>query len=318
LTRLVDDLLDVSRITSGKIELRWGPVALGPIVAAAVEAASPSVAAGSHTLRLDVPEEPIYVDADSVRIAQAITNLLNNSAKYTPEGGSIALEVRREAADTVILVRDSGRGIPADELPGVFDMFRQLHRTDRCQGGPGIGLALVKRIVEMHGGSIEARSGGVGAGAEFVMRLPNCHSAGVNRTGPAEPTPAGRRRLHVLIVDDNGDLAEMLALVVETAGHTVRTVVDGPSAVAAALSYRPNVVLLDIGLPGMRGIEVAKELRQHPETAATRLVALTGWGQADDRRETADAGFDHHLTKPADPQQVEELLEVIAESATRL
>ena len=334
LTRLVDDLLDVSRISGGRIELRREQATLRSILTAATEAASPAILAGRHTLTTAVPDEPIWIHADPARIAQVVTNLLNNSATYTPGGGQIALEAGREDGHAVIRVRDNGIGLPAEAVPTLFEMFRQVSRPDKTPGGLGIGLAISRRLVEMHDGSIEALSTGVGQGSEFVVRLPVAANAGPDapaNAGPDAPANAGPdapaaavggvparvRRLKVLVVDDNADLVEMLGAVIECAGHEVRTALDGPSAIAAAVASRPDVVLLDLGMPGMGGIEVARELRRRPELAGVRLVALTGWGQADDRRRTEEAGFDHHLTKPTDPQQLERLLAQFAEELSQ-
>ena len=313
LARLVDDLLDVSRITRGTIDLQREDVTLASILTPAIEAASPALATARHTLKIAVAEEPVWLHADAARLTQVVTNLLNNSAKFTPRGGGITLEAGPEDGQAVIRVRDSGMGIPADALPTIFEMFHQVNGPDRSQGGLGIGLALVKRLVEMHGGRIEVHSEGVGHGAEFVVRLPV--ATDVNPTvgdRPSVTVPSAGRRLKVLIVDDNADLVEMLATVVGSLGHDVRKALDGQSAISAARSYRPDVVLLDLGLPVMSGIEVARELRQHPETAHVQLVAVTGWGQSEDRRQTSEAGFDHHLTKPTDPRVLEQLLATFA------
>ena len=264
---------------------------------------------------MPVADEPIWLHVDSARIAQVITNLLNNSAAYTPPGGQITLGVERDDDHVVIRVRDNGIGIPPEALPTLFEMFRQVAPSDRPQGGGlGIGLALARRLVEMHGGRIEAHSEGIGQGSEFVVRLPmvTATSIGDAVTTPQGGTPATGRRLKVLVVDDNADLVEMLAVAVECAGHDVRTALDGRTAISAALSYRPDVMLLDLGMPLMGGLEVARELRQHPEMANLRLVAVTGWGQVEDRRRTQEAGFDHHLTKPTDPQKMQDLLTQIA------
>jgi PAS domain S-box-containing protein len=312
LTRLVDDLLDVSRITRGKIELRREHVTVGSAVTAAAEAASPAIVTARHRLRIVVPEEPIWLFADAARISQVITNLLTNSAKYTPRGGEITVSAERDGGHAVIRVVDNGIGIPHEALPTIFNMFTQVTGADRAQGGLGIGLALVHQLVEMHGGTVEARSAGPGQGAELIVRLPVAHDVRAAKPGEGEPRQAHGARLRVLVVDDNADLVDMLALAVESAGHEVRKALDGPSAVSAALSYRPQVVLLDLGLPVMSGIEVARELKRHPETAAARLVALTGWGQAEDHRMTREAGFEHHLTKPTEPRSLQHLLARIA------
>jgi PAS domain S-box-containing protein len=308
LTRLVDDLLDVSRITRGQIDLKREYVNVATVLSEAVESASPAIAAARHTLKMAVTDEPIWLHADPARLAQVVTNLLNNSAKYTPRGGEIRVEARQDDGHAIISVRDTGIGIPEHALSTLFEMFRQVDHPNKSQGGLGIGLALSKRLIEMHGGSIEARSAGAGHGAEFVVRLP---VAGVEQGQAIEQRvapSAGGRRLKVLVVDDNADLVDMLALVVSGLGHDVRKALDGQSAVSAARSYRPDVVLLDLGLPAMSGMDVARELRRHKETADARLVALTGWGQAEDRRQTEEAGFDHHLTKPTDPATLAELL----------
>lgn len=308
MARLVDDLLDVSRITRGKIELRREVVTLGALVSAAIEAASPAISAARHRLQSTVTEAPVWLDADPARIAQVITNLLNNSAKYTPRGGQISVEAGRDGVQAVIRVRDNGMGIPKESLATIFEMFRQIDGPGRSQGGLGIGLALARQLVEMHGGTIQAFSAGPGRGAEFVVRLPMARDPSVFTGGEARATTVSARRLKVLVVDDNADLVEMLTAVITGLGHEVRKAHDGQTALAAALSFRPDVVLLDLGLPLMGGIQVARELRRRPETSDVRLVALTGWGQAEDRRDTSEAGFDYHLTKPTDPKILERLL----------
>jgi len=308
LVRLVDDLLDVSRITRGQIELRREPVTLESIVTRAVENASPLIEAARHALNVRVPGEVVWMDVDPDRVSQIITNLLTNAAKYTPVGGEIALEARRDDHQAVIRVRDNGIGVPPEALPTLFDMFYQVDRRDRSPAGLGIGLALAKRLTEMHGGTIEAHSAGIGQGAEFVVRLPLAQQVRPREVEQPATVPVAGRRLKVLIVDDNPDLVEMLAIVVGAAGHDVRTALDGPGALSAARTYRPDVVLLDLGLPGLSGLDVARELRRDPDTANARLVALTGLGQEEDRRRTREAGFDHHLTKPTEPDELERLL----------
>ena len=314
LTRLVDDLLDVSRITAGKIELRPERVTLSAVLSAAVEAASPAIAVAQHSLEVSIPDAPIWLSVDAARVSQAVTNLLNNSAKYTPKGGRIRLVATADEGHAVIRVLDNGVGIAADNLPAVFEMFHQGSGGRRSQGGLGVGLALTKRLVELQGGTVEAHSAGEKKGAEFMIRLPLAVTArpAVQRQAPA---PSGTRTcLRVLVVDDNVDFVDILALVLETDGHQVRKAFDGPSAVSAALEFQPHVILLDVGMPGMSGMEVASQLRRHGELAGARIVALTGWGQAEDRRRTAEAGFDEHLTKPADPRQIQRILDKVAQS----
>ena len=312
LTRLVDDLLDVSRITRGRIELRQETVTIGSILAAAIETASPAIASGQHTLTTATPDEPIWVCVDPGRLSQAVTNLLRNSATYTPDGGQIHLEARCEDGQAVVRVRDNGIGITPEALPTVFEMFRPARRADRPRGGLGIGLAFTRQLIELHGGTITAHSAGVGQGAEFVIRLPVAVNATREDTGVAEAdTQVIGTSLKVLAVDDNADFVELLATLVRLAGHDVRTAADGTSAVAAAMDYRPDVVLLDLGLPDMTGLEVARELRRRPETAASHLVAVTGWGQPEDRHQTQLAGFDAHLTKPTEPATVLQLLSAV-------
>jgi signal transduction histidine kinase len=302
LVRLVDDLLDVSRITRGKVELRKQAVDLAEAATRAVESARPLIDARRHRLIYEGPAAPVRVQADPVRLTQVIGNLLNNAAKYTDEGGRISLTIGREQADAVVRVRDTGVGISAEMLHRVFDLFTQADRTlDRAQGGLGIGLTLVRSLVELHGGSVQALSGGLGAGSEFVVRLPAL-TAEEESGGPASPemaAPVTPRR--VLVVDDNVDNAESLALLLRLGGHEARTAQTGPGAIAAASEFRPEVVLLDIGLPGMDGYEVARRLREGTGGKTLLLVAQTGYGQEDDRCRSRQAGFDAHLVKPIDP-----------------
>lgn len=315
LARLLDDLLDASRITRGKLELRRKPVALDGIIRTAVDAVTPMMTAGRHDVECVITEQPIWVDGDPVRLTQVLTNLLTNSARYTPRGGRIAVESARDDGAAIIRVRDTGIGIPHEALPTIFEMFRQVDRPDHPQGGLGIGLALSKRLGEMHGGTIEVRSDGAGRGSEFTVRLPLAPVAIDEHRGTDPAQIAPRRRLRVLVVDDNADLVEMLTLLVRERGHEVRHALDGETAIAAALAFQPDVALLDLGLPVRSGLDVARELRRHPKTAATRLIAITGWGQAEDRARTREAGFDAHLTKPIDPATVSALLTTAASSS---
>jgi signal transduction histidine kinase/ActR/RegA family two-component response regulator len=312
MTRLIDDLLDVSRISSGKIVLRLERIALNAVLETAVEAARPLIDEAGHALTIELPNEPLWLHADPTRMAQMLANLLTNSAKYTPQGGSIVLSARRQDDGVVISVADNGLGIPADMMGRVFDMFTQVNQTmDRAQGGLGIGLALVKRLAEMHGGSIEVHSDGVNMGSTFSMRFPLAEGSAPAPapapellTSSAVPTP-GRR---VLVVDDNEDAAETLAMLLSLSGYETRTAFDGPDALSAAKQFQPHVVFLDIGLPGMSGYEVARRLRGVAGLEAARLIALTGWGTEDDQRKSRDAGFDAHLTKPVEPSAVDEVL----------
>jgi PAS domain S-box-containing protein len=310
MTRLVEDLLDISRINSGKIELRKKVVDLVTLTSQVAEASRPSIENRRHTLTLALPAEPILLEADPTRLEQVLDNLLTNAAKYTNPGGSIWLTVVREGETAVIRLRDTGIGIP----PKVFDLFVQAeHRPDHAHGGLGIGLSLVRSLVELHCGSVLAHSEGRGKGCEFVVRLPASRPAvtiddrGKPAPNPGAAAPAHRRQ--ILVVDDNRDAANSLArLLTILCRQDVRVAYDGPSALDAAASFRPDVVLLDIGLPGMDGYEVARRLRARTEFAGTLLVALTGWGQDEDRQRSRDAGFDRHLVKPVDPDALLRLL----------
>ncbi len=313
MVRLVDDLLDVSRIMQGKIELRKEPVEVAAVVARAVETARPAIDAQRHELTITLPPEPVLVEADPVRLAQVVSNLLNNSAKYMEAGGHIWLSAERRAGHLVLRVRDAGIGIAPDLLARIFDLFVQAeHGVGRAQGGLGIGLTLVKRLVELHGGSVTAHSDGPGKGSEFVIvlpALPPTRPAAPPAAEPAEaPSAAPPPALRVLVVDDNVDAAESLATLLRLEGQDVRVAHDGPAALEAAPAYRPDVVFLDIGMPGMDGYEVARRLRREPGLEGVLLVALTGWGQDEDRRRSREAGFDEHLVKPVDPAAVATLL----------
>ncbi|TMH55200.1 MAG: response regulator, partial [Betaproteobacteria bacterium] len=310
LGRIVDDLLDVSRITGGKIALKKEILDLNAAVSHALESCRPLLEARRHTVELGLSDEPLQIDADATRLSQVLLNLINNAVKYTPEGGRVWLETRRENDVAVLRVRDNGIGISAALLPKVFDLFVQGDRSlDRTEGGLGIGLTLVRRLVEMHGGSVAAFSEGAGDGSEFVVRLPLALGrVATPRMLPAEPESHPRIRRRLLVVDDNRDFANTLSLLLETFGHEVRTVYDGRAVVPMATDYRPDAVLLDIGLPGMNGYEIARELRSAPALAQVTLVAFTGYGQDEDRRRVREAGFDFHLVKPV---EVGELTRVI-------
>ena len=312
MVRLVDDLLDVSRFNTGKVALKRERLQIRAIVDQAMEASQPLVEAGGHTLTVKVPDEPVWVDGDLTRLAQIVTNMLNNAAKYTARHGAIALSVDVEHGQVVLSVADNGTGISADMLPKIFDMFAQVDRTvDRAQGGLGIGLSLVKKLVEMHGGGVTAESPGLGLGSTFTMRLPQAtpeqREDARRSSNPRTDPPAKRRRL--LVVDDNDDGAELLASMLNLLGHDAQTASDGPAAIRAVREHRPDLVFLDIGLPGMSGYEVAERLRADPATSGAILVALTGWGNEDDKRKSREAGFDAHLTKPVDGAAIEDVLD---------
>jgi PAS domain S-box-containing protein len=310
LVRIVDDLLEVSRITRGKIELRKERLELAAVTRNAVETSRPLIDSSGVQLAISLPQEPIIVDGDPVRLGQVFANLLNNAAKYTNQGGQIWFTARREGEEAVISIRDTGIGIPPDVVPKVFDMFMQVDgATTRAQGGLGIGLTLVRSLVELHDGTVAARSEGPGAGSEFIVRLPVAVDQPRSTSQPSstEATRAAPSR-RVLVVDDNVDSAATLGTLLRYLGADVHVVNDGAAALTAMERYRPDVVLLDIGMPGMDGFEVARRIRQRSEWNDVTLIALTGWGQEDDRRRTRQAGFDHHLVKPADMASLQSLL----------
>ena len=307
--RLVDDLLDVSRIMRAKIDLRKEATHLATIIHSAVETAQPVIDAQGHELTVSLPKRKIPVEADVVRMAQVISNLLMNAAKYTDHAGRIWLTIERDGPDAALIrVKDSGIGIAPELLPRVFDLFVQGHRSlARSQGGLGIGLTLAKNLVEMHGGTISAHSQGIGQGSEFVIRLPILAN---KRVDPGHQTPPKSTHIQgparrILVVDDNVDAAELTATLLTMWGHEVRTLHDGPSVLTAVESFHPELILLDIGLPGMSGYDVARELRQRPEGKGIVLAAMTGYGQDKDRSQSREAGFDYHLTKPLDPNLLE-------------
>ncbi|MCW5658982.1 MAG: response regulator [Burkholderiaceae bacterium] len=313
LVRLVDDLLEMSRITSGSLELKREPVELSSVVRNAAETSEPVIRAGRHRLEVALPDEPLWIEGDPVRLAQIVSNLLNNAAKYTPEGGLVSLTAQRERNQVVLKVRDNGIGIAPDALRRIFDMFsRERRGRGPAEGGLGIGLTLSRRLAEMHGGTIDAHSAGEGLGSEFIVRLPMAASR-VPPQARRQPTDL-RMPQHVLIVDDNRDAAESLGQLLQLLGATVTVAYDGPSAIDAFSASAASVVLLDIGLPGMNGYEVARAMRsRHPERRPL-IIAVTGWGQETDRREAAASGIDHHLVKPADIHRLQELLSSAAPS----
>jgi signal transduction histidine kinase/DNA-binding response OmpR family regulator len=312
LTRLVDDLLDVSRINSGKIELRKERVNVATIIDRAVEISRTAIESAGHELSVTLPERPLVLEVDPIRIAQVIANLLNNAAKYTAHGGRIQLIASGDESTASISVVDNGVGIPPGMLSDIFSMFTQVENSlDRAQGGLGVGLSLSKRLVELHGGNVSAHSEGLGLGSEFIIKLPLTTQAPT----PMEPakcadsTTPTAEPLRILVVDDNRDSAVSLGLLLEGAGHVVRVTFDGASAIALAERFKPTVVFLDIGMPEMNGMEVARRLRQDSANRETLLVALTGWGQDDDRRRTAQAGFDFHCVKPLDLDELSNVLD---------
>ena len=305
--RLLDDLLDVSRITRGKIELRRRNVSLGNAVTEALEAARGLIHAKAQSISVALPDEPIFVDADPTRLAQVITNLVNNAAKYTHAGGRIGVACEHHGGQAVVIVRDNGSGIPREMLSRIFDLFAQAEpSTARTHGGLGIGLTLVKNLVEMHGGTVVARSRGRGSGSEFEVRLPAVAAPHVEP--PPSRVDAPARAFRVLLIEDNVDTRETLRRVLELDGHEVREAADGPEGIEVALASRPEVVIVDIGLPGLDGFEVARRLRAALGKAPL-LIALTGYGQPEDRRLSRDAGFDVHLVKPVSPEQLAAALE---------
>lgn len=322
LVHLVDDLLDVARISTGKIEIKKERVLLEDIVRHAIETVSPTIEAKQHEFNVRLPDEAIPLDADANRLSQVIGNILANAAKYTPAAGKIELSAQQKSSEIVIVVTDNGIGIPADSLSHIFDVFTQVGQgTEHAQGGLGIGLSLVKRLTEMHGGTVGAFSPGLGLGSTFMVRLP------VAQPTSAEPSEAGMasdsdhvvpHTLHILIADDNKDAAEMVKQLLAMQGHTVDMAHDGNTALELAKKTAPDLALLDIGMPGMDGFELAMALRQLPRLQSTCLAAVTGWGSQADRERTRDAGFDHHLTKPVELQALESLIAEIVPRAKRV
>jgi PAS domain S-box-containing protein len=319
LVRLVDDLLDVSRITRDRIELRKEPTALASIINHSVEICRPLAEFANHQLTVKLPSEPIYLLADPVRLAQVFSNILNNACKYTERGGRISLIAERQGSDVVVSVTDTGVGIPASQLDRIFEIFTQIDRTlERAQGGLGIGLMLVKRLVELHGGTVTARSEGLGRGTEFVVRLPVIVDMpeAISSQPTPEPTNASPRR--VLVVDDNEDAASSLATLLNMTGNETEIAHDGLEAVQAAERFRPDLILLDIGLPKLNGFDVCQRIREQPWGKEMVMVALTGWGQEDDRRRSKQAGFDYHMVKPVDYAALMKLLAARAKAPTSL
>jgi PAS domain S-box-containing protein len=308
LVRLVGDLLDLSRISRGVLILRRKPVEIAAVVASALETSRSLIEQRGHRLSVNLPADPIWLDADLIRLSQVLVNLLDNAAKYTESGGMIRLTVTREGSDAVVSVSDTGVGIPPEQLATVFEMFSQVDRSlERSQGGLGIGLSVAKRLVDLHGGSIQARSEGSGRGSEFVIRLP-VRLAGPAAGGPEErraPLVAPRR---VLIVDDNQDAATTLARVLELAGHQTRIAFDGFQALEEAERFLPEIVILDIGLPRLNGYETCRRMRTRPWASGAVFIAMTGWGEENAKRKSVEAGFGFHLVKPVEPLELDNLL----------
>jgi signal transduction histidine kinase len=319
MVRLIDDLLEISRITRGTIDLHKERRSLYEIVAAALKISGPVVEASGNELTVTLTPVPLYLDADPARLAQALANLLDNAARFTERGGQIGLTVEREGETAVIRVRDTGIGIPPEMLRRIFDLFVQVRGdASHAPGGLGIGLTLVKNLVELHGGSVEAYSEGPGQGSVFTVRLP-IGARAPDGSAVAESLPglpaAAANALRILIVDDNVDAGQTLGTLLRLMGHEVRVVHDGPAALREAASFQPDLAILDLGMPGMSGFELARQLRQRPQLQGMVLAALTGWSQEEDRRQSREAGFDHHLVKPLAPERLQELLALLPRRA---
>jgi signal transduction histidine kinase/ActR/RegA family two-component response regulator len=318
MVRLIDDLLDVARITRGRLELKLERFTVRSAIDAALEASLPNLTRDGQTLSAKVTDEELYLEADLTRIAQVVSNLLNNASKYTPAGGKIELVVQPAGGDVVVEVRDDGMGIPPDRLEDIFQMFGQVnHALDRAQGGLGIGLALVRRLVEMHHGTVSAHSDGAGKGSTFIVRLPAASPPGapVSDERVSSTPRTGAKR--VLVVDDNEDAGELLGFMLEQEGFEAVVVNDGPAAIQAATMMSPSVVILDIGLPGMSGYEVATRLRKDSSLSDTAIIALSGWGSPEDKRRAVDAGFDLHLTKPVFVEDLRRALGAVSPPSQR-
>jgi CheY-like chemotaxis protein len=311
MSRLIDDLLDVSRITRGTLELRRERVACADVVEAAIEACREDLAAKGHRLRTDLPPRALEIEADRDRLVQVLCNLLGNAAKYTPPGGHIDLAVGAGDERTLVIsVKDDGVGIPSGKLGEIFDLFARVEQALDRQGGLGVGLTLARQLVELHGGTIEPRSPGIGRGSEFVVRLPVIAPL-VQPAATVVDVHAAATPLRIVVADDNEDAAESLAALLEMTGHDVHVAFDGEAAVTAIQQIRPDVALLDIGMPKLNGYEVARRIRGDVNAPRTYLVAITGWGQDSDRQRAEDAGFDAHLVKPVPPDVVQRLLATI-------
>jgi PAS domain S-box-containing protein len=314
MARLLDDLLDVARLSEGKMSLRRDRVDVVSITRASVESVQPLLRERGHQVTVETPSEPVWIHADPARIEQVLTNLLTNAAKYTDRGGRIRVAVRREGLDAVIRVLDNGIGIDPVMLPRIFDLFVQAERRlDRAAGGVGVGLTLVKKLVQLHGGTVDAFSPGNDLGSEFIVRLPAMETLPPLLAPRSEsgPVPGEKRLLRILIVDDNADAADGVAMIFEMGGDHVRVAYDGETALEVARQFHPEVVMLDLGMPGLDGYEVASRLRKAPETLDAILIAMTGWGQPQDRRNSARAGFHRHVVKPVEPDDLERQIDEI-------
>jgi signal transduction histidine kinase len=305
LVRLVDDLLDVSRITTGKLELRTVKVDLRDILRQAVETAQPEISRKEHTLTVDLPPTALILNGDATRLTQVFANLLHNASKFTDKAGSIQLSAQRIGSDVAVTIKDSGEGIPSEMLSGIFEMFSQADRSlERRHGGLGIGLTMAKRLVEMHGGVIVGKSDGLGFGSEFTVQLPLAAAVGAHESPEVSGKWPAMTTRRILIADDNPDSLESLALVLQLKGNEVRTASDGAKALAEAQAFHPDVVLLDIGMPQMNGYDACRRIRESDWGRGMLLIALTGWGQQEDRERSRAAGFDYHFVKPIDPDNL--------------
>jgi PAS domain S-box-containing protein len=317
LVRLVDDLMDVSCIARGRLELRKDFVQLSAVINSAVEASRPLIEEMGHELAVTLPMQPVVLVADLARLAQVFMNLLTNAAKYTDRQGQIWLTAEQQGSDVVVSVKDTGIGIDADQLSSIFGMFAQVDRSlEKAQGGLGIGLTLVRRLVEMHGGTVEARSDGLGQGSVFLVRLPVVEAVGSQTASGDEPAPL-QSSLRILIVDDNQDGADSLAMMLQVLGNETRTAYDGQQGIEVAEEFRPDVILLDLRLPKLNGYEACGRIREQPWAKGVVLIAVTGWGQEDDHRRSHEAGFDYHLVKPVDPQALMKLLAGLSDATKR-
>jgi CheY-like chemotaxis protein len=311
MVRLIDDLLDVSRISSGKVVLQRSRVDLRAIAELAIEASLPFIVAGHHEFKADLPDGPVWVDGDASRLSQVMINLLNNAAKYTAEGGKIRLTLAIDESQAIVHVQDNGVGIPPEMLTEVFDMFTQVNRTlDRAQGGLGIGLSLVQRLTELHGGTVTAESPGLGSGSTFTVRLPLLQAAESPPSSQDAPAreESKRPRLRILVIDDIPDVADVMKMMLDMEGFETCVAYSGTTALDLARQFAPDVIFCDIGLPVMDGHEIARRIRADPAIAPATLIALTGWGAEAELRRTRESGFDFHMVKPVDANALLELL----------